>query len=88
MIVGFSMVLLVLPGFARSLRGVLTTKTTIDPVWPPETQEFLRQQIREAYEAFYLWAAGFAFAVLVAALGVRQYLKIRRKRLTREQNRG
>jgi hypothetical protein len=83
---GVALLLVVLPSFVPSLRAFLRMKP-VEPIWPPDVQEQFRQLNRETAEAFYLWTAALALAIVILALGVRKYLKLRARREARERDR-
>ena len=84
--IGLALLVVVLPSFVQSLRAFLRMEPVKD-IWPPDAQEFLRQQNRETAEAFYLWAVALAVSIVILAVGVRKYLGVRALREARERDR-
>lgn len=84
LVLGIALMVVVLPKFANSLVAAINTETKIDPTFPPDFQEMIRQEIRETFETFYLWTAALVVTSIILASGVRKYLKIRAIRKARE----
>ncbi len=84
--IGVALLLVVLPSFVQSLRAFLRMEH-VEPIWPPDLQEYFRQVNRETAEAFYLWSAALAVAIVILVAGVRDYLKLKARREARERDR-